>query len=210
MQKHEWTLIVFISCIFVLQWGIYGDNMMAEVLAKPPEIPSTTWIVTFPVVGNAYSGWQATRDPSRLIEFWKEAYTHRSEGTLDHWDFRTVESLNKDITKGGVFNLEQYRTTLFGLFTTYAYVLTDEEVDELGLSSAELPTMEVGWLEGVKKSMGATTGRLWGYAQMIWKLVSFDIPELPYYIKLPIAFPVWIALIMLAIDVVSRVIPFGG
>jgi hypothetical protein len=134
-----------------------------------------------------------------------------SSGGLADWSFRTVESSTKqNVSKGGVFNLNDYRGDLWGLITTYAYVLTDSEVSALGLVSVEIPSMETDWMQSVQNSVGAASGRLWGYAQMIWKLVSFDIPELPYYIRLPIAFPIWIALIMLAIDVVSRVIPFAG
>lgn len=209
MQRHEWTLIVFISCVFVLEWGIYGNDMMSEIFPKPPEMPITTWIVAFPEAG-AVGGWMVTRDPQSLITQWRQSYANMSTGGLDAWVFRTVESSDKNITKGGAFNLEEYRTTLWGAFTTYAYVLTDAEVSELGLSSAEVQTMETDWFEATKKSMGAATGSLWQYTQMIWKLLSFDIPELPYYIRLPLAFPIWIALIMLAIDVVSRIIPFAG
>lgn len=209
MQRHEWTLIVFISCVFVLETAIYGQSMATEIFTGPPEIPITTWIVAFPDVGNPVSGWMATRDPNQLIQNWKNSYANRSTGGLNGWIFRTVESTDKNITKGGAFNLEDYRTTFWGAFTTYAYVLTDEEVKELGIKSTEIPSMETGWLESVKKSVSATTARLWQYAQMIWKLVSFDIPELPYYIRYAIGFPIWIALIFLAIDVVSRILPFG-
>lgn len=210
MQRHEWTLVVFISCVFVLEWGIYGNDMMTDIFPEPPEIPSTTCIVAFPNAGNAFAGWMATRDPQALIAQWQQAYANRDAGGLANWSFRTVESSNKNVSKGGVIDLNAYRMDLWGLITTYAYVLKDEEVSELGLSSAEIPSMEISWAQSVQNSVGATSGRLWGYAQMIWKLVSFDIPELPYYIRLPIAFPIWIALIMLAIDVVSRVIPFAG
>lgn len=180
MDIPVWKIIVFISFVFLLEYAIYGADYYAEVFAEPPA---------------------ADLAPSYIIA--------RSEVTVkDSMYVKIYPSENIDITQyhGKTLQANQVEAILaqeniwsgFLSVSHPVYILTPAEIAKLQ-NVDKLPAYGIkkpGVFSGAAEWLSSATAQITQFMALVWKLLSFDIPNLPPLFRTIICFPIWTGLIL--------------
>lgn len=184
MDIPVWKIIIFISFVFLLEYAIYGADYYAEVFAEPPadDIEPNYIIVKSEVPDR------------RANSTYVRIYTGGNDPTPYYGQIMSADTVEKTIAKESVWSG-------FWAPTHDVYILTPDEVMTLKLNINELPSYglksssfweNLGSVEIIKQF----TEQVTQFFAIVWKILSFDIPNLPPLFRTVICFPIWTGLVL--------------
>lgn len=189
MNIPVWTIIVFISFVFLCEYAIYGADYYSEVFAEPPaDNLAPTYLIAIsevPIKNSTYIRINAPNDINPA-QYYGETFPTN-----------TVETA---IAYENIWSSGYWREA-----THPVYFLTPAEVEDLEINIDELPTFGKGSATPFPGAADWLTGAVSQITQilsLVWKLLSFDIPNIPVIFRTIICFPIWIGLSLSAFQLV--------
>jgi len=185
MDIPVWKIILFISFVFLVEYAIYGADYYSEVFAEPPAADLTPDFIVVrsdvPVKNSTYIRIRIPRGVN-ATQYYGET-----------WNANTVETA---IAYENIWSSGYIREA-----THPVYMLTPDEVEALKktIDIESLPIygkVSGGPFPGAAEWLSQATDQATQLLSLIWKLLSFDIPNLPPLFRTIICFPIWTGLIL--------------
>lgn len=185
MDIPAWKIICFIGLVFLIEYAIYGTDYYSEVFAEPPAKDLTQqYIIVRSEIPIQNSTYIRIRTPQGIDP--KQYY-----GLT--WNANQVETA---IAYENIWSKGYIREA-----THPVYILTPQEVEALKktIDINNLPTYgkrtaspfpdAAEWIENARTQITQALS-------LVWKILSFDIPNLPTIFRTIICFPIWAGLIL--------------
>lgn len=182
MDIPVWKIIIFISFVFLLEYAIYGADYYAEVFAEPPAADlAPSYIIAkseVPVKNSTY------------IKIFTPTGVNASQYYGLTWSANQVETA---IAYENIWSSGYIREATHPVYIlTPAEMAALENIDSLptyGKKTASPFPDAAEWITNA-------TNQITQFLSVVWKLLSFDIPNLPPLFRTIICFPIWTGLVL--------------